>query len=320
MPSENNIGQSTMTTLSASANRRGLIDMTAAMSICGTIGLTVTLSGLPETQLIFFRCLFGAGILGLLCLHQGTFRNIRYTPSFWIASLTGGAALLANWYFLFSAYTKTSIGIATTVYNTQPFIMVLICLFLFKEKITKAIVFWLLVSFGGLYLISSAHIDSSETYSGYLTGIFEALVAAALYAVASVAAKFLKNYPPVLIAFFQMLLGIAVFLPFADVSVFVSPPAGASVWAAVILGVVHTGLMYVFLYGAIQKLEAYKVASLSFLYPVLALLIDRWFFNVSLSIEQLLGVVFILLGAAGVNLKVLYQRIFQSVLSVGNAK
>ncbi|MCF7520936.1 DMT family transporter [Neisseria sp. ZJ106] len=291
-----------------SPNRCGLIEMILAMTICGTIGLTVTLSGLPETQLIFFRCLFGALILGLLCWHQGIFSQTRYTPTFWIASLIGGTALLANWYFLFSAYAKTSVGIATTVYNTQPFMMVLICLFLFKEKITKSIVFWLLVSFGGLYLISSTQIHSGKPYSGYLTGIFEALAAAALYAVASVAAKFLKNYPPTLIAFYQMLLGVVIFLPFADFNLF-TQTAPVSLSAAVTLGVVHTGLMYVFLYGAIQKLEAYKVASLSFLYPVLALLIDRCFFNIHLEPEQFFGVILILTGAAGINLKALFQHI-----------
>lgn len=68
--------------------------------------------------------------------------------------------------------------------------------------------------------------------------------------------------------------------------------------------------MYIFLYGAIQKLEAYKVASLSFLYPVLALLIDRYFFNVHLESVQLLGVLLILSGAAGVNLKALFHKFF----------
>lgn len=290
--------------------RRGLAEMILAMVICGTIGLTVTLSGLPETQLIFFRCFFGALILGLLCLAKGIFTRMHYTRTFWAASLIGGAALLANWYFLFSAYGKTSIGIATTVYNTQPFMMVLICTFLFKEKITKSIIFWLLVSFIGLYLISSTQIHTDKPYSAYITGIIEALAAAALYAVASVAAKYLKNYPPVLIAFFQMLLGIVLFLPFADFNIFTHSVISAPILAAVTLGIVHTGLMYIFLYGAIQKLEAYKVASLSFLYPVLALLIDRYFFNVHLESVQLLGVLLILSGAAGVNLKALFHKFF----------
>lgn len=78
--------------------------------------------------------------------------------------------------------------------------------------------------------------------------------------------------------------------------------------------------MYMFLYGAIQKLEAYKVASLSFLYPVLALLIDRYFFNISLQTKQFFGVVLILLGAAGINLKTLFQQIFSNRLSVRDTK
>lgn len=294
----------------ANQSKQGLIEMTIAMVICGTIGVTVVLSGQTEGTLIFFRCLFGALILGVICLYQGLFTQTQFGKTFWVASMIGGLALLANWYFLFSAYHKTSIGIATTVYNVQPFIMVLLCAVLFHEQVTKRILGWLLVSFIGLCFISSTKISSggAASYHEYMIGIGQALMAACLYAVASIAAKYLKGYSPVLIAFFQLALGIAVFLPFADFAVFAKlmqdwqthwQPAGATVT----LGVVHTGIMYVFLYGAIQKLEAYKVASLSFLYPVLALLIDFVFLDVRLAMLQVLGVVLIFAGAAGVNLR-----------------
>lgn len=293
------------------SQRQGLIEMLLAMAICGTIGLMVVLSGEDPSNLIFFRCLFGTLVLGFICLYKGLFSSTHYSKVFWIASLIGGIALQANWYFLFSAYSKASIGVATTVYNTQPFMMVFICAFLFKEKITKTIMFWLFLSFCGLYLISSTKTSSVDSYELYIVGIFQALAAAALYAIASVAAKYLKGYSPILIAFFQMLLGIFVFLPFAKLAIFSGDDLQA-MSATVSLGIVHTGLMYVFLYGAIQKLEAYKVASLSFLYPVLALLIDRFYFNVHLEVVQTFGVLLILLGASGINLRNFIQVFFQN--------
>ncbi len=290
--------------------RYGLIEMLLAMVICGTIGLTVVLSGEEPSNLIFFRCLFGSLVLGGICFYKRLFQSTKYTKVFWIASLTGSIALQVNWYLLFSAYNNASIGITTTVYNIQPFMMVFICALLFKEKITKSILFWLVVSFVGLYLISSTKVGTVESYDLYIIGILQALGAATLYAVASVAAKYLVGFSPILIAFFQMTLGIIVFFPFAKFEIF-STPNFQTISAVITLGVVHTGLMYIFLYGAIQKLEAYKVASLSFLYPVLALLIDRFYFDVHLAIEQIIGVLFIFLGAGGINLRHFISVFFQ---------
>jgi drug/metabolite transporter (DMT)-like permease len=42
----------------------------------------------------------------------------------------------------------------------------------------------------------------------------------------------------------------------------------------VTLGIVHTGLLYVLLYGAVQKLSTSAVALMSFLYPATALGFD----------------------------------------------
>jgi drug/metabolite transporter (DMT)-like permease len=52
-----------------------------------------------------------------------------------------------------------------------------------------------------------------------------------------------------------------------------SLPATTNAWAALVtLGVVHTGLMYVLLYGAIQKLPTAITGALSFIYPIAAII------------------------------------------------
>jgi drug/metabolite transporter (DMT)-like permease len=42
----------------------------------------------------------------------------------------------------------------------------------------------------------------------------------------------------------------------------------------VILGVVHTCVMYIFLYSSIKKLPMIIIATLVFLYPAIAILVD----------------------------------------------
>ena len=69
-----------------------------------------------------------------------------------------------------------------------------------------------------------------------------------------------------------------------------------------ILGIVHTGLMYILMYGAIQKLPTYLQGSLSFIYPVVAILVDVVAFGHRLQAVQIVGALAILIAAAGMNL------------------
>jgi drug/metabolite transporter (DMT)-like permease len=69
-----------------------------------------------------------------------------------------------------------------------------------------------------------------------------------------------------------------------------------------ILGIVHTGIMYQLLYSAIQKLPTPITGSLSFIYPLVAMVVDYLVFHHALTPVQLLGGMLILFAAAGNNL------------------
>lgn len=94
------------------------------MIISGSIGAFVLLSGLPVTDVVFWRCLIGAlTLLVFIVLSRQPFSRLtRFTLAL---AVIGGAALVVNWLLLFAAYSRISIGMATVVYNTQPFMLVL---------------------------------------------------------------------------------------------------------------------------------------------------------------------------------------------------
>lgn len=60
--------------------------------------------------------------------------------------------------------------------------------------------------------------------------------------------------------------------------------------------------MYQLLYGAIQKLPTSITASLSFIYPIVAVIVDRFVFHHNLNPILFIGGAMILLAAAGINL------------------
>jgi drug/metabolite transporter (DMT)-like permease len=279
---------------------RGTAEMSAAMLISGTIGWLVVVSGEPVAGVVLWRCVFGAATLALVCAAMGLLRRDILTRRVLLVAAAGGVAIVLNWLLLFASYAHASIAIATSVYNTQPFMLVGLGALLFGERITWTKIFWLCLAFLGMLLIVQAKPDAGYVGSDYLTGILLALGAAFFYALAAVAAKKLKGTPPHLIALIQVTVGVLMLAPLADWS---DLPAGSESWLLLAtLGIVHTGLMYILLYGAIQRLPTNLIGSLSFIYPVAAIVVDRVALGHHLHAVQILGAGAILFAAAGMNL------------------
>lgn len=278
---------------------RGTIEMTAAMAILGTIGWFVVMSGQPIMDVVFWRCAFGAVTLLVICAALGLLRG-RLTLRIVAIAALGGAAIVINWLLLFSAFSRASISIATAVYNTQPFMLVGFGALFFGERLTLTKLTWLGIAFAGMLLIVQATPDAGDIGTDYFTGIAMALGAAFFWAVAAIVTKKLKGTPPHLIALIQVCVGVVMLAPFAKLS---DLPADAWSWTMLAtLGIVHTGLMYILMYGAIQKLPTHLQGSLSFIYPVVAILVDVVAFGHRLHPAQVIGAVAILIAAAGMNL------------------
>ncbi|QKC88223.1 DMT family transporter [Mesorhizobium sp. NZP2234] len=278
---------------------RGTVEMSAAMAILGTIGWFVIMSGQPIMDVVFWRCAFGAATLLVICTSLGLLRDRLPLRVIGLAAL-GGAAIVVNWLLLFGAFSRASISIATAVYNTQPFMLVGFGALFFAERLTLAKLTWLTIAFVGMVLIVEAAPDAGDVGTNYFAGILMALAAAFFWAVAAIVTKKLKGTPPHLIALIQVCVGVVMLAPFANLS---HPPTDPWSWAMLAtLGIVHTGLMYILMYGAIQKLPTHLQGSLSFIYPVVAILVDVVAFGHRLHPSQVVGAAAILIAAAGMNL------------------
>lgn len=280
--------------------RRGVAEMTAAMTISGTIGWFVVKSGQPVLDVVLWRCVFGAAALLLVCATLGLLRRDTLSGRQLGLAALGGVAVVLNWLLLFSAYSKASISVATVVYNTQPFMLVGLGVLFFAERLTATKLFWLGLAFAGMVLIVQARPGGGALGSDYLAGIAMALGAAFFYALAAIVAKALKGTPPHLVVMIQTLVGIAMLAPFATLA---RLPEGGGTWAILgTLGLVHTGLMFVLLYAAIQRLPTTLTGALSFIYPVVAIIVDLAAFGQRPQLLQIAGALAILLAAAGMTL------------------
>lgn len=273
--------------------RLGRLLMIAAMVISGTIGYFVLMSGQPALNVVFFRCLIGALSLCGWCALRGYWRGFRMTRWQVVNVTLGAITLVSNWYFLFTAYRLTSVGITTVVYNVQPFLLVLASVIVTRERPSLATLGCLGVAFAGLVILAE---PGGVHGAGYLIGVASALAAASLYAATTLFTKKLAGtIRPEIIAALHMVIGAVVFVWMADFHHL--PSAPREVGAIVTLGLFHTTFMYLLLYGAFQKASTSSLAVFGFVYPVVAVAVDFLAFGIVLHPTQWFGGVMILLAA-----------------------
>ncbi|MBC2907368.1 DMT family transporter [Streptomyces cupreus] len=282
------------------SENKGTAQLTTAMVLSGTLGVFVVESGASPFNVVFFRVLFGALALGGYIVARGWLRDHGFTPRTLGLALLGGVFIVFNWVFLFQSYENTSISVATVVYHTQPFYVVLLGALLFRERLTAAKVGWIGLAFAGLILVSG--ITPADFSSGgvYLTGIGQALLAALLYGLSTVVTKRISGVRPHLIALVQVLVGIPLLLPFAD---FGAMSGTGADWGWLVgLGIIHTGLMYVLMYAAYAQLPTAKIAVLAFVYPAVAMVVDWAVYGHHIGLVQALGVPLIVTASLKVTL------------------
>ncbi|WAZ23343.1 DMT family transporter [Streptomyces cinnabarinus] len=282
------------------SENKGTAQLTIAMVLSGTLGVFVVESGASPFNVVFFRVLFGALALGGYILARGWLRDHGFTPRTLGLAVLGGVFIVFNWVLLFQSYENTSISVATVVYHTQPFYVVLLGALLFRERITAAKAAWIGVAFAGLVLVSGVTPGDFGSGGAYLTGLGQALLAALLYGLSTVVTKRVTGVRPHLIALVQVLVGIPLLLPFAD---FGAMRGTGADWGWLVgLGIIHTGLMYVLMYAAYAQLPTAKIAVLAFVYPAVAMLVDWAVYGHHIGLVQALGVPLIVTASLKVTL------------------
>lgn len=268
----------------------GVWRMLVAMLLSGTIGWFVLFSGQAVQDVVFYRCLFGGvALLGLLTI-QRRWVHMSGKQILWL--IFGGAALIINWLCLFNAYRYSSISLATVIYHLQPFFLLLLTALIQREAFPITRLLWLLIALVGVALISG--LDSAALQSSMFIGILLALAAALLYAFTTLATRQLNGIPSGQIAGLQMFIGLIILSPLTHASF---TTFNHQAWIALLtLGLVHTGLMYTLMYSAFQRLNTLSIATLSFIYPLVAIIIDLTLLGVTLKMTQKIGMGLILLA------------------------
>ncbi|AYM08909.1 DMT family transporter [Agrobacterium tumefaciens] len=268
-----------------------------AMAIIGTVGAFATEAGLDPITTVFWRCVFATAFLGIWCLWRGILPGL--SPKNMGLAALGGVCMVLSWTAFFAGFAMTSIATTTIVYHIQPFFVVLIGVTVLKERITFDQVAWMVAAFVGVALASGLVLGSRSVNATWALGIALTLGASLLYAIATILAKGLGQQRPEVTTLCQTVVGIVLLAPFADLGRSVSPASWG--WLAGI-GILHTGVAYVLMYSAYPRLTTPVIGVLTFIYPLVAIVIDWAFYDHPLGPAQAFGMLLIALGTLGVRL------------------
>lgn len=267
--------------------------LVASMTIFGTLGLFVRNISVSSGELALYRAVLAALLLtGFFVLSKQHIPLSKVKKEIPLL-LASGVAMGINWILLFQAYKYTTVSAATLSYYFAPVIVTVVCPFLFKEKLTVKQIICFIMSTVGLVLIigiGDVHGDSN------IIGILFGLGAAVFYATVILLNKFIKKVEGIHRTFLQFIAAIITLTPYVLCTSGITLGSLNNIgWInLLIVGLVHTGITYCMYFSSLKELPGQKVAILSYIDPLVAVLISVTVLGETMTMSQVIGGMLIL--------------------------
>ncbi len=265
-----------------------------ASLIFGSNGIVSSHIDLPSSHIVLLRSFIGCAFLFIICFAaRDKFVSMQYKKQF-VFLFISGMALGASWLFLFAAYLKIGVSVASLLYYCGPVIVMAVSPLIFKDKLTKFKVIGIISVFCGLYLINGANFGEN----GDISGVVLALFSAVMYAVMIISSKMVKDIRGRENAAMQMLgcfsiVAVATFFSHG----FRMDIHSEDIIPILILGVINTGIAIWFYFSSINRLPVYTVAVCGYAEPLSAVIFSVLFLKESMTALQIVGV-FLIIGGA----------------------
>lgn len=270
----------------------GKLKILVSMAVFGTISIFVRFIPLPSAVIAFCRGVLGCLFLLVFMVATGkklSMPDIR--QNLWKLVISG-AAIGINWILLFEAYRYTSVAIATICYYLAPAFMTLASP-LVGEKLTVKKLSCIGAAMLGMVFVSGVFQGSS---CASLPGVLLGVGAALFYASVILLNKTLSPIGAYDRTLCQLAVASLVIVPYLLFSggVAFTEMTGLSWGMLLIVGIVHTGIAYTLYFGAIRDVNAQTSAILSYLDPVLSILLSALILRERLDVFSVIGAAMIL--------------------------
>lgn len=264
-----------------------------SMVIFGTLGIFTRNIAISSGELALYRAILAAVLIFVYLIVTKQKTDFRSTKKELLLLLLSGTAMGINWILLFEAYKYTTISAATLSYYFAPVIVTVACPILFKEKLSGRQMICFLMSALGLVLITGiGDLRNDNDFIGILFGLGAAL----FYAAVILLNKFIKNVEGIYRTFLQFLSAIVILIPYVKMTSGVTlGNLNFTGWVnLLIVGFIHTGITYCMYFSSLKELPGQKAAILSYIDPLVAVLISVAILGETMTIWQAIGGIFIL--------------------------
>lgn len=286
--------------------RKARLELIVSMTVFGTLGIFVRNIALPSGELALYRAVLASALITVYsCIQRSRTASERpegRKPGADFASvrkdalvlLLSGAAMGVNWILLFEAYRYTTVSAATLSYYFAPVIITVLCPFLFHEKLTKKQILCFVMSTAGVILVIG--IGNLRGGGRDFIGVLFGLGAAIFYASVILLNKFIKGVSGIRRTYMQFLAAIAVLIPYvACTGGFHLHTLNGRGWISLlIVGLIHTGITYCLYFSALKELPGQEAAILSYMDPMVAVVISVLVLKEAVTMSQIVGGVLIL--------------------------
>ena len=284
-----------------SAGVRGAYTLTYLLGLLlfGSNGIVASRIHMSSYGIVFYRTMIGSALLiALFLLGGGRFQLASLNRRHLCSVIGSGAAMGMSWMFLYEAYQRIGVGLASLLYYTGPVIVVLLSPLLFRERLTARKLLCFAVVLAGM-LLTNLHQLQGE---GGIVGILCALGSAVLYAFMVILNKKAESITGRRNAAIQLAVSFLTVAVFVCVRGGAGVPAGGDQWLwLLLLGLLNTGVGCYLYFSSIGPLSVQLVSVLGYLEPLSALLLSVLLLKEAFSGLQAVGAVLILGGAVLMN-------------------
>jgi drug/metabolite transporter (DMT)-like permease len=250
------------------------------------------LEELNAYNISFYRILIGMLFINLLNFKKSNFPIHKHFQ----LALVGLLWMSFPFYLFAKAEETITSSLAGLINGSTPIFIILIAVLVFKDKILKKQIIYLITGFIGIYFVSFGFSNAFEDLN----------LGALLALLASISYGFAANIVQSLIKEYGSLQTLKIALRYATVisfillilnSSFTLPTYEISLFPMLLLGIGSSGIAFLSFYNLIDDVGAIAGSITVYIIPIFSMIFGYIFLNETTQIIQLIGIVTVIMSA-----------------------
>lgn len=278
----------------------------AAAVLWGMMGIFVrSLNGFGfgSMQIVALRVSFSAAMMGAVLLVKDRSLFKVKIKDLWCFFGTGICSIVFFNFCYFRAIELTSLSAAAVMLYTAPIMVMVMSLFLFKEKINGVKIAAAVLAFAGCALVTGV-VGGGFNVNG--TGVLLGLGSAFGYALYSIFSRFAINrgYGSLSITFYTFLFASAGVIPFAEFSDMAGKISASPlcIVTGILLALLITVAPYLLYTAGLENTSPGKASVMASVEPVMATVVGILLFKEKPDIFGIVGIVMVIASVAMLNM------------------